>query len=90
MVTPLERALIKALERLNDEGECVPAMQLLLIRINGVDHQCFSSVIAEEEGDALPNIEGIQIGDIIPMSMVIHWLQKAHDSWIKGQHKDLQ
>lgn len=91
MVTPFEQAIIDALSRLSEEEEeeVVPAMQLLQIRINGVDYQCFSSVISEEDGE-VPNIEAIQIGDIIPMGTVIRWLQKAQDSWLKGQNKELQ
>lgn len=88
-VTPFEQAIIDALEQLSDEPETVPAMQLLQIRIGGVDYQCFSSVISEED-EEIPKIEAIQIGDIIPMHQVIAWLQKAQDSWLKGHNKDLQ
>ncbi len=91
MVTPFEQAVLDALEQLSEEEEeqTVPAMQLLLIQIGGVNYQCFSSVISEEDDD-VPKIEAIQIGDIIPMSTVISWLQKAQDSWLKGHNKGLQ
>lgn len=88
-VTPFEQAIIDALEQLSDEPDTVPAMQLIQIRIGGVDYQCFSSVISEED-EEIPKIEAIQIGDIIPMYQVIAWLQKAQDSWLKGHNKDLQ
>lgn len=87
-VTPFEQAIIDALEQLSDEPDTVPAMQLIQIRIGGVDYQCFSSVISEEDEEI--KIEAIQIGDIIPMHQVIAWLQKAQDSWLKGHNKDLQ
>jgi len=88
-VTPFEQAIIDALDKLADEEDTVPAMQLLQIRIGGVDYQCFSSVISEED-EEIPKIEAIQIGDIIPMYQVIAWLEKAQDSWLKGHNKDLQ
>ena len=89
-VTPFEQAILDALDELADEEDTVPAMQLLQIRIGGVDYQCFSSVIADEDAEEIPNIEAIQIGDIIPMYQVIAWLQKAQDSWLKGHNKELQ
>jgi hypothetical protein len=88
-VTPFEQAILNALEQLADEEDTVPAMQLLQIRIGGVDYQCFSSVISEED-EEIPKIEAIQIGDIIPMYQVIAWLEKAQDSWLKGHNKELQ
>ena len=88
-VTPFEQAILDALDELADEEDTVPAMQLLQIRIGGVDYQCFSSVISEED-EEIPKIEAIQIGDIIPMYQVIAWLQKAQDSWLKGHNKGLQ
>ena len=88
-VTPFEQAILDALEQLADEEDTVPAMQLLQIRIGGVDYQCFSSVISEED-EEIPKIEAIQIGDIIPMYQVIAWLEKAQDSWLKGHNKELQ
>jgi hypothetical protein len=88
-VTPFEQAILNALEQLADEEDTVPAMQLLQIRIGGVDYQCFSSVISEED-EEIPKIEAIQIGDIIPMYRVIAWLEKAQDSWLKGHNKELQ
>jgi hypothetical protein len=88
-VTPFEQAILNALDELADEEETVPAMQLLQIRIGGVDYQCFSSVISEED-EEIPKIEAIQIGDIIPMYQVIAWLEKAQDSWLKGHNKELQ
>ena len=88
-VTPFEQAILNALDELADEEDTVPAMQLLQIRIGGVDYQCFSSVISEED-EEIPKIEAIQIGDIIPMYQVIAWLEKAQDSWLKGHNKELQ
>ena len=88
-VTPFEQAILNALEQLSDEPDTVPAMQLLQIRIGGVDYQCFSSVISEED-EEIPKIEAIQIGDIIPMYQVIAWLEKAQDSWLKGHNNELQ
>jgi hypothetical protein len=88
-VTPFEQAILDALDELADEEDTVPAMQLLQIRIGGVDYQCFSSVISEED-EEIPKIEAIQIGDIIPMYQVIAWLEKAQDSWLKGHNKELQ
>jgi hypothetical protein len=88
-VTPFEQAILDALDELTDEEDTVPAMQLLQIRIGGVDYQCFSSVISEED-EEIPKIEAIQIGDIIPMYQVIAWLEKAQDSWLKGHNKELQ
>ena len=84
--TNLEAAA-RALRQVDDFDE--PVMQLVRIRISGVDYQCFASVM--DEGDEeMPAIQAIEFGDIIPMSMVIRWLLAAQEAHQRGFKAELQ
>ena len=78
-------AAVAALRALQGRGE--PYMQLVRIKVAGVDYQCFGSIMDDSDAE-VPEVQAIEFGDIVPMSMVIGWMiaaQEAHRMDKKGQ-----
>jgi hypothetical protein len=66
-----------------------PLMQVVRIRISGIDYECFTSLVAGPE-DETPDVEEIEFGQILPMKTVIQWMTTAQESFTKGRDAGMQ
>ena len=66
-----------------------PLMQVVRLRIGGVEYECFTSLVAHPEDD-VPAVEAIEFGQILPMKTVIQWMTTAQESFNKGRDAGMQ
>lgn len=89
--TDFVNALEQVAERLMiaNESKYGPLMQVVRIRISGVDYECFTSLVAAPDDD-VPSVEAIEFGQILPMRTVIDWLTTAQESYEQGRQAGMQ
>jgi hypothetical protein len=66
-----------------------PLMQVVRLRIGGIDYECFTSLVATPDDD-IPAVEEIEFGQILPMKTVIQWMTTAQESFTKGRDAGMQ
>ena len=90
-----ETAFVNALEQVAErlmianESKYGPLMQVVRVRIAGVDYECFTSLVAAPDED-VPSVEAIEFGQILPMRTVIEWLATAQESYEQGRQAGMQ
>jgi hypothetical protein len=87
----IEEALDQAAEllMLANQHRYGPLMQVVRLRIAGVEYECFTSVVAHPDDD-VPMVEAIEFGQILPMKTVIQWMTTAQESFNKGRDAGMQ
>lgn len=87
----IEEALDQAAEllMLANQHRYGPLMQVVRLRIAGVEYECFTSIVAAPDDD-LPAVEAIEFGQILPMKTVIEWMTTAQESFNKGRDAGMQ
>ena len=87
----LAQALEEASERLmlaNPETYG-PLMQVVRMRVGGVEYECFAPLIVPTDND-LPGVEAIEFGQIVPMRTVIQWMSASQGLFDKGRSAGYQ
>jgi hypothetical protein len=87
----IEEALDQAAEllMLANQHRYGPLMQVVRLRIAGVEYECFTSVVAHPDDD-VPMVQAIEFGQILPMKTVIQWMTTAQESFNKGRDAGMQ
>lgn len=87
----LAQALEEASERLMMANPKVygPLMQVVRLRVNGVDYECFGPLITPTDHD-LPGVEAIEFGQILPMRTVINWMAATQGVYDRGRDAGYQ
>ena len=90
-VDDLEDALDDAAEllMLANQHRYGPLMQVIRVRVGGVEYECFTSVVVHPDED-IPMVEAIEFGQILPMKTVIQWMTTAQATFNKGRDAGLQ
>lgn len=86
-----DAALEQVAERLMvaNESRYGPLMQVVRIRIAGVQYECFTSLVSGPDED-IPTVEAIEFGQILPMKTVISWMKAAQQSYEEGRQAGMQ
>lgn len=73
-----------------DQERFGPLMQRVRIQIGEVRYELFGAMVSRPMDQEPPEVRSIEFGEILPMQVVINWLQKAQEIHDRGSKSGMQ